>query len=211
LQRKRKWPRIGLNDRNDRNDQAGKGNHVGHAEEVLRERNIILSPDVLLKQAHLRDERKRHLLHLKGLKDALLPHAAERALDLQVSRENSLVNSLARESKYKSASDFFLHHKMMPAVSFRGRYSERQWRLVKWQVGYFRAIDHQVGISCVTDGITLIIESASEYLFYGHLENFIPVEEKEEKEDDESELDSNAKERRSKSKSKINPLLADLF
>ena len=190
------------------NDQAGKGNHVGHAEEVLRERNIILSPDVLLKQAHLRDERKRHLLHLKGLKNALLPHAAERALDLQVSRENSLVNSLARESKYKSASDFFLHHKMMPAVSFRGRYSERQWRLVKWQVGYFRAIDHQIGISCVTDGITLIIESASEYLFYGHLENFIPVEEKE---DDESELDSNAKERRSKSKSKINPLLADLF
>jgi len=197
------------NDRNDRNDQAGKGNHVGHAEEVLRERNIILSPDVLLKQAHLRDERKRHLLHLKGLKDALLPHAAERALDLQVSRENSLVNSLARESKYKSTSDFFLHHKMMPAVSFRGRYSERQWRLVKWQVGYFRAIDHQIGISCVTDGITLIIESASEYLFYGHLENFIPVE--EDVEDDESELDSNAKERRSKSKSKINSLLADLF
>jgi len=196
------------NDRNDRNDQAGKGNHVGHAEEVLRERNIILSPDVLLKQAHLRDERKRHLLHLKGLKDALLPHAAERALDLQVSRENSLVNSLARESKYKSTSDFFLHHKMMPAVSFRGRYSERQWRLVKWQVGYFRAIDHQVGISCVTDGITLIIESASEYLFYGHLENFIPVEEDEE--DDEND-ESESEERRSKSKSKINPLLADLF
>lgn len=191
------------NDRNDRNDQAGKGNHVGHAEEVLRERNIILSPDVLLKQAHLRDERKRHLLHLKGLKDALLPHAAERALDLQVSRENSLVNSLARESKYKSASDFFLHHKMMPAVSFRGRYSERQWRLVKWQVGYFRAIDHQIGISCVTDGITLIIESASEYLFYGHLENFIPVEEDDENDESESE------ERRSKSK--INPQLADLF
>ena len=191
------------NDRNDRNDQAGKGNHVGHAEEVLRERNIILSPDVLLKQAHLRDERKRHLLHLKGLKDALLPHAAERALDLQVSRENSLVNSLARESKYKSTSDFFLHHKMMPAVSFRGRYSERQWRLVKWQVGYFRAIDHQIGISCVTDGITLIIESASEYLFYGHLENFIPVEEDDENDESESE------ERRSKSK--INPQLADLF
>ena len=99
----------------------------------------------------------------------------------------------------------------MPAVSFRGRYSERQWRLVKWQVGYFRAIDHQIGISCVTDGITLIIESASEYLFYGHLENFIPVEEKEDDENDESELDSNTKERRSKSKSKINSLLADLF